>query len=100
MTLGAPFTPTQAAQVVTPGTAANSLVTISPCDSVLVYNSGTILVFAALATGRKLYATTPIIAGGVPIPPGQMVLLGALNPVGARQNANDLALDATTQVAI
>lgn len=88
-----PFTPNQPSQVVTPSNTANSLLTINPCDAILFYNSGTVLCYAAFGWADKLYAATPIIAGAVPLPPGQSILIGTPGVLGV--SSEDI-----TQVAI
>lgn len=87
------FTPTGPTVSATPGNAANSLLTIPHYDAVLVYNSGTVLVFAGFGSVGRPYAATPILAGGTPIPPGQSVLIGVPGVVGNQvDSVNQLVL--------
>ena len=71
-----PITPNGTTLNVTPSSAANSLVTVPQCDAVWVYNSGTVLVFVQTATLETPFSATPVITGGLPIPPGVGMLIG------------------------
>src|ERR1700677_3553916 len=102
MTTGSvnPFTPTQPTQVATPGAAANSLMSFNQCDALLIYNSGTVLVFVGFATATNPYAATPIVSGGVPIPAGAQVLLGVPGVIGNNSDpVNQIALLSATGTA-
>jgi hypothetical protein len=76
------FTPTQPTQNATPSASANSLLAFNPCDALMLYNSGSVLVFGALATASDSYEATPAITGGFPIPPSATLLVGCPGVVG------------------
>lgn len=87
------FTPTGVTQSATPATAANSLIALPHCDGVAIYNSGTVLVFAGFATKASPYGATPVLVGGMPIPPGQSIFLGVPGVIGNQVDpVNQLAL--------
>jgi len=72
-----PFTPNQPTQNALPSVTANSLFSINSCDSVLIYNgNASAVILVAFATETNLYTATPLITTGVPVGPGQSILLG------------------------
>jgi len=67
----APFKPNQTTAKLSGGTASVSA-TITPVDSVLVYNSTVVMAFIAFGTG----SATALVAGGASVPAGGSVLFG------------------------
>ncbi len=96
----APFVPTQPTQSVAPSNTTNSLFTFNQCDSLLIWNAGTVLCFGAFGNSITQQGTSPAIVGGFPIPPTTLMLVGVPGEIGNQANpTNQLAILASASSA-
>ena len=83
MSNGMAFTPQQPTQAVSPSNTANSIVQFNPCEALLLYNSGNTVIFVTLGNSLETFATTPALAGGMPIPQGAQMIVGVPGVAGS-----------------